>query len=50
MSEMGFVYDLHLPPKTSPDYIKPKPNDDEVESFTVRLSFIPTYHVLTSLS
>lgn len=33
--EMGFVYDLKLPHQSSSEYVNPKINDGEVESFTV---------------
>ena len=33
--ECEFLYDLKLPDSTSPDYIKLRPHDDEVESFKV---------------
>ncbi|WVW81506.1 hypothetical protein I302_103500 [Kwoniella bestiolae CBS 10118] len=33
--EVSYVYDLPLPPSDSAEYIKLKPNDDEVESFSL---------------
>ncbi|KAK6904942.1 hypothetical protein L486_02589 [Kwoniella mangroviensis CBS 10435] len=33
--EVEYIYDLPLPPSASPEYIKPKPHDDEVESFAL---------------
>ena len=34
-SELEYTYDLQLPPQDNPEYIRPKPHDDEVESFAV---------------
>jgi hypothetical protein len=34
-SELEYTYDLQLPPQEDPEYIRPKPHDDEVESFAV---------------
>ena len=34
-SELEYTYDLQLPPQDDPEYIRPKPHDDEVESFAV---------------
>ena len=34
-SELEYTYDLQLPPQNDPEYIRPKPHDDEVESFAV---------------
>lgn len=36
-TEIEYIYDLPLPPQSSPDYLKPRPHDDEVESFAVRV-------------
>ncbi|WVF66391.1 hypothetical protein IAT40_001131 [Kwoniella sp. CBS 6097] len=33
--EVEYIYDLPLPPADSPEYIKPRPHDDEVESFAL---------------
>lgn len=33
-----YLYDLELPARDSPDYVLPRPHDDEVESFSVSLS------------
>ncbi|OCF33070.1 hypothetical protein I317_01870 [Kwoniella heveanensis CBS 569] len=33
--EIEYIYDLPLPPADSPEYIKPRPHDDEVESFAL---------------
>lgn len=37
MTEIEYLYDLPLPPRSSPEYVMPRPHDDEVESFEVRL-------------
>ena len=34
-SELEYTYDLQLPPQDDPEYIRPKPHDDEVEYFAV---------------
>ncbi|WWC57849.1 uncharacterized protein I303_100384 [Kwoniella dejecticola CBS 10117] len=33
--EVEYIYDLPLPPSGSAEYIKPRPHDDEVESFAL---------------
>ncbi|WWD22331.1 hypothetical protein CI109_106822 [Kwoniella shandongensis] len=33
--EVEYIYDLPLPPSDSPEYVKPAPHDDEVESFAL---------------
>jgi hypothetical protein len=36
LPELEYTYDLQLPPTSDPAYLRPKPHDDEVESFAVR--------------
>ncbi|ODO01930.1 hypothetical protein L198_02660 [Cryptococcus wingfieldii CBS 7118] len=40
-----YTYDLPLPPRSSPTYIHPSPNDDEVDSFEL----LPVQQVILSL-
>ncbi len=32
-----FIFDLQMPSQSSPDYVKLRPHDEEVESFSVGL-------------
>jgi hypothetical protein len=41
-SELEYTYDLQLPPQDDPEYTRPKPHDDEVESFAVSPIFMST--------
>jgi hypothetical protein len=41
-SELEYTYDLQLPPQSDPEYIRPKPHDDEVESFAVSPIYMST--------
>jgi hypothetical protein len=34
-AEFEYTYDLQLPPRDDPSYVRPRPHDDEVESFAV---------------
>ena len=36
--ELEYTYDMKLPAQDDPEYIRPKPHDDEVQSFAVRIT------------
>jgi hypothetical protein len=49
-SELEYTYDLQLPPQNDSEYVRPRPHDDEVESFAVSLVYFESWPLLNSSS